>query len=493
MSTTSSTITSSSSSTPTSITTTSSASKSTTSSTSTSTTISTSKKWSLFIVATTTIRTLWKIICGNQTFMSSSDFIAKWSFENTFLDKTNNFNATPINSPSFVNSGYVNKALSLSSIANQYVTTSYIPLVNVSFTIEAWLYPTGFPNTMDHSILGLCTHPGSNQCLHLTIRKVGSLYKLYMAFFGDSCLGNGSVTANKWTHVAFVFDQTTLIQSLYLNGVLDNACIATAPLKSSIGNVTIGSSPGIVSAYGNNSFQGYIDELTIANQAKSSCEILDDASLAACFMFDSGFELIDSGPNDLQSQSNASFVSSGHSQQAISFNRSVSSYSQTSSFTGLGTTNKPFTISLWIRPRNLTGVVVHVSSTVSGGGWCLPFIGFATNGSLVAQIWSGMAKSVLGPRLAIASMSHIVETWSSTNGIRLYINGVLVGSELVATSTYSASGVQVYVTLGTILNGAGFCVVGLLGSTLPFDGEMDDLRIYSRELTASEVNILYLM
>ncbi|CAF3699645.1 unnamed protein product [Rotaria sp. Silwood1] len=448
MSTTSSTITSSSSSTPTSITTTSSASKSTTSSTSTSTTISTSKKWSLFIVATTTIRTLWKIICGNQTFMSSSDFIAKWSFENTFLDKTNNFNATPINSPSFVNSGYVNKALSLSSIANQYVTTSYIPLVNVSFTIEAWLYPTGFPNTMDHSILGLCTHPGSNQCLHLTIRKVGSLYKLYMAFFGDSCLGNGSVTANKWTHVAFVFDQTTLIQSLYLNGVLDNACIATAPLKSSIGNVTIGSIPGIVSAYGNNSFQ---------------------------------------------SQSNASFVSSGHSQQAISFNRSVSSYSQTSSFTGLGTTNKPFTISLWIRPRNLTGVVVHVSSTVSGGGWCLPFIGFATNGSLVAQIWSGMAKSVLGPRLAIASMSHIVETWSSTNGIRLYINGVLVGSELVATSTYSASGVQVYVTLGTILNGAGFCVVGLLGSTLPFDGEMDDLRIYSRELTASEVNILYLM
>ena len=49
------------------------------------------------------------------------------------------------------------------------------------------------------------------------------------------------------------------------------------------------------------------------NQTRSSCEILDDASFTTCFIFDSGLELVDSGPNGLGSRSSTLFVSSGHS------------------------------------------------------------------------------------------------------------------------------------------------------------------------------------
>ena len=230
------------------------------------------------------------------------------------------------------------------------------------------------------------------------------------------------------------------------------------------------------------------------NRARTPCEILEDASLVTCLMFDSGSELVDSGPNELQTSSTASYISNGHSQQAVTFNKSSSIYYQVSSLTSLGVSNQPFTIALWIRPRVMDGIVVHVSTASDGvGTWCIPFIGFASNGSLVAQAYDGVVKSAVGPELTFSTMSHIVETWSPTNGIRLFINGVLAASNSIGTTTYTASSVSNYATLGNTLSGATICFPGFAGSRSPFDGDIDDFRIYNRELTASEVNTLYLL
>ena len=160
-----------------------------------------------------------------------------------------------MNNPMFITNGYAKNALSLSASSNQYLITTFIPLSTTSFTIEAWIYPTGFPNTLDHSIFGLCSGPGPNQCLHLTIRKTASVFRLYFGFNTNDCLGNETLTINKWAHVAFVFDQSTLEQSIYLNGILDNRCTASATLAVNSGNATIGNIPLIVSTSGNNFFQ----------------------------------------------------------------------------------------------------------------------------------------------------------------------------------------------------------------------------------------------
>jgi hypothetical protein len=60
-----------------------------------------------------------------------------------------------------------------------------------------------------------------------------------------------------------------------------------------------------------------------------------------------------------------------------------------------------------------------------------------------------------------------------------------------STSIYTASGSSNYVTLANSLSGTGLCDPGLLGTSLPFNGDIDDLRIYSRAMTAAEVNTLY--
>jgi hypothetical protein len=186
-------------------------------------------------------------------------------------------------------------------------------------------------------------------------------------------------------------------------------------------------------------------------------------------------------------------MSSGHFAQALSFSGSSSSYFQINDLTSLGILNRPFSISLWIQPVSLSGVLVHVSSNPSGIGWCLPYIGFATNGSIVAQIFnSNGVISILGSftPVSTSTWSHIVQTWSSTNGLRLYIDNILVASSVSLATTYNTSAVSNYLTLGNILNG-GACYQGQIGTPTPYQGAMDDVRVYSQELSADDVCTLY--
>ena len=105
------------------------------------------------------------------------------------------------------------------------------------------------------------------------------------------------------------------------------------------------------------------------------------------------------------------------------------------------------------------------------------------------QVWnSTFAVYALGPILTINTWTHVVETFSLTNGLRLYVNGTLYAS-VPGISTYLASGVQNYLTVASTLTASiqtTFCTstgVLRLGS---YNGAVDELRVYNRELTAEE-------
>ncbi|CAF1020916.1 unnamed protein product [Rotaria sordida] len=430
--------------------------------------------------------------CLNQSWISSTNLLAKWEFDNNLIEDVSSSLTTSDQSPVYA-TGYVNEALLFDANANQSLTSPFITLTSSSFTIDAWIYPTGFPNTQDHSIVGLCPSTTTYECLHLTIHENGGKY-LYLGFYGDDCEGNTVISLNEWIHVAFLFEVNSLTQSIYLNGKLDVSRTAGGPFKANTDSVTIGNIPGLDSFAGPNYFQGMIDRLAITSRVKSECEILEEATLSTYFTFNSGISFNDSGPNSLSAiGSSVSFVSTGHSLEAISFSGSTSSYFQISGVTSLGITNRPFSISLWIRPRSLSGTIVHVSANSSGLGWCYPFLGFATNGSIVAQMYNSNVKSVIGPSISVTSdWTHIVETWSSTNGLRLYVNNILVASTTAMATSYIASSVQNYVTLANSLSGTGICGAGLLGSMSPYNGDIDEFRIYSRELTAADICTLYI-
>jgi len=232
--------------------------------------------------------------------------------------------------------------------------------------------------------------------------------------------------------------------------------------------------------------------MTVLNRTRSACEILEIATLVAHFTFDTGLFLNDSGPNSLQPETLLiSSNSSGRYSQAITFDGSNSSYYRISNFTALGTRNQPFSISLWLQPTFLKGIVVHVSSSKNGSIWCMPFLGFVGNNTLQAQIWNGSSVvSVKDPTHSVVTSvwSFVVQTWSPTNGLRLYINKTLVALHLYRI--YDASLLPNYIILGNALKGAGTCSTGGVNNS-SYRGDMDDFRVYSRELSPDDVYTLY--
>ncbi len=125
-----------------------------------------------------------------------------------------------------------------------------------SFTIEAWLYPIGFPNTLDHSIIGLCPVAAAQNCLFLTIRKTSGGRYFYFGFYSSNDLTGTIFVKNlQWVHVAFVFDQNTLEQSIYVDGYLDNRSTALTSLLASTGTFEIGHVMNIEPTYGSNYFR----------------------------------------------------------------------------------------------------------------------------------------------------------------------------------------------------------------------------------------------
>ena len=227
---------------------------------------------------------------------------------------------------------------------------------------------------------------------------------------------------------------------------------------------------------------------------QSSCEVLERATLAAYFKFDSLSPYTDSGPNALTATWSTNLIINGYRNQAVSLMGTSASYFQVSDLTALGISNQPFSITLWIQPQTLSGTLVHLSSSAAGtGSTCFPLLGFAANGAIIAQVLTGNGTVVTatGPVLSVSSSwIPVVQTWSAASGLKLYVNNTLVSS--IAASAFLGSGTTSnYATLGGCLSGCGSCSSGLVGTPGPFRGAIDDWRIYSRELSSDDVCALY--
>ncbi|CAF0933382.1 unnamed protein product [Rotaria sordida] len=229
-------------------------------------------------------------------------------------------------------------------------------------------------------------------------------------------------------------------------------------------------------------------------RVKSSCEILEQATLVARFTFDNATTpFLDSGPNLTPANAfSYSLVPGPKSSTAISFSGSNRSYFQAVGFTTLSLSNHEFSIAMWIKPQSQSGTIIHISTASNGtGAGCMPFMGLATNELLVVQIPISKSVSLLSSPITLNVWSHIVQTWSPASGLRLYVNNVMVSSLPTANLFLPYSQSPVYVTLGNGLPASVSCRQGILNSTIPFTGAIDDFRVYNRELTASDICAIY--
>ncbi|CAF3933455.1 unnamed protein product, partial [Adineta steineri] len=415
-----------------------------------------------------------------------------YTFDQTPDDYYGNYDAVPVNNPQYVSPGYNGRGYAIRLLSNksQYlIIANYMDFYNTSLTVEAWIYPlavlTSTTSYVDMIIYAQTNTTAQYQYMWMMLKHG----KSYGTFFYDDISGSTTFQVNRWQHIAFTYDYATTTQVVYINGVVDGTNTLAPPCLITSGIQTIGSYPPI---YNGGFFDGYIDQLEILfNRAKTSAEILDDATLVGYYSMDClSYPSWDSGPNQITGVAiGLTSGDGGRIGQSYLFN-TTSSYFQMTGLVLLGQSYSPFSFAMWLRPiLSVTsgGTILHISSNANGTGWCIPFIGLSLQGQLLALGYNGSSTDqIIGPVLVVGQWVHIVETYSQLNGIRLYINGILYGQ--TNAYFYGASGVPMTATLGQPLKGTGCLHGGVQAGN--YRGDIDEFYIYSRELSQTDITTL---
>ncbi|CAF1603288.1 unnamed protein product [Adineta ricciae] len=423
-----------------------------------------------------------------------------WQFDKNALDSISNHHGVTVNSPSYVTPGITGNgyALKVNRNQTQYVTVSTNQSFHdVSFTIEMWIYPIRLTKS---DIFGLFSQYDSMEKYHF-LRLTIQDSRLYMGFYNDGLECRTELVINTWYHVAFVYDYRSRSQNIYLNGNQDCHRSAAGSFKRSQGPIHIGThfqnvyncfdgeTNSVLKTENNEEFLidclyifSLIDNVALTMRTKTDMEILDDATLITWHSFDS-VSWKDSSTFGLTATANNVNLVSGKVNHALNFNSS-SAYYQISGFVLLGISNRSYSISLWIkRASNSGGVLVHLSTQINGTGWCTTLMGFQVNGQFVVNNGNFSENILVVRLLPINVWTHIVVTYSLRNGLILYINGIFYGT--TGEIPYTTSGEASILTLGNLLSGSS-CYRGSITSDV-YVGDIDEFRVYSRELSTTDV------
>jgi hypothetical protein len=147
-----------------------------------------------------------------------------YTFDNTPNDYYGNYNAVPVNNPTYVSPGYNGRgyAIQILAASSQCLTiANYMNFYRRSLTVEAWIYPlavyTGNPYV--DMIVYAQTYAGAQGYYMWMMLRNGSNYG---AFFADDVWGPTLFIANRWQHIAFTYNYATGTQVVYINGVAGN-------------------------------------------------------------------------------------------------------------------------------------------------------------------------------------------------------------------------------------------------------------------------------
>ncbi len=368
--------------------------------------------------------------------------------------------------------------------------------VSTSFTMSGWvkLAATG----EDSAIFDSGTQ--SNHWL-VQIESVSNKIDFVERAIADN-VSNTSLTAGTWYHVVVVKsgDSGTNL-TFYLNGQADGT--------ASVGSVTVPSGNKTIGNWTESNaqtFNGGIDEVHIYNRALSATEVAalytqtaltKKASASTTGLV--GYWRLNEGAGtqayDSTQSYNTGTLKNGATWAAGKFGSGLKldstddyvSIPDSSTLEGFSA----LTVCGWGKLNNYPvvdgGIVATKSMTAEGALVSDPYtlwgLAVATDGTVNFQISTGSAGSrkifSTAGTVPLNAWNHLCGTYDHTT-MRIYINGN------ADANTLSAS-----ITVGT--NSIDTRIGGLLANTYTdvWPGTLDDVRIYSRALSAAEIAALY--
>ena len=145
-----------------------------------------------------------------------------------------------------------------------------------------------------------------------------------------------------------------------------------------------------------------------------------------------------------------------------------------------------FTFAAWVKPDVVSGYRVLCTIGAGSNKYCWIYVD--PSGLLWASIFAtGETASITRNTGAVVSANtwqHVVFTWdggTAYTSIKIYVDGTQADSSSSGTGTFTASS----------SNSLTVYFGDRRGSSNAFDGRMDEVRLYSRALSAGDVTELY--
>jgi pimeloyl-ACP methyl ester carboxylesterase len=408
-------------------------------------------------------------------------------------------------SPSHLNNGTVNGAIltsdrkGLANSAYNFDGSSSISanlgsdLSTTENTLSVWLVISGSGNSNPRIVgVGPSGTPGQNYALILDGTGNPRRLEYYSGQGGGINLFSTSTLSNstEWKHITATFKNN--VARFYINGVFDSQANGTNGLSTFSSSILqIGRSIS-----GTDGFNGKLDDIRIYNRALTDTEVqalyqaeappIDiSTSLVAHYKMDGNAQDASGNSNHGTAQNGVTFGTDrfGNAGKAASFDGVddwISTNMQQTNIVG-------YTISSWVKSTDSDFTIINNRGPVNQGGK-----------SLTLRYWEGKWAIVIdGDYIFIGktfpyslqnTWINITTTWDkgndtsfSPNQFKIFINGVLVNSSDYSTGSASIP----YNPNGNLKIGYHEAFSNF------FEGNLDDLRIYNRALTDTEVQALY--
>jgi prepilin-type N-terminal cleavage/methylation domain-containing protein len=349
-------------------------------------------------------------------------------------------------------------------------------------TVAAWVNNTNADTVFRNIItkFGGCSNASAT---YLLAKTTAGKLQFVVGGVITTATSTPALNDGAWHHVAARISGTTI--TLYVDGVADSTTGTTSARPSNPSTQTwIGD---IQPCPGTTSWKGLLDDVRIYNRALSTSEVSQlaagtdvSSSLVGYWKFDetSGTTAADSsGAGNNGTQSTGPTPSTDvpttrfTNARSLSFDGVSNHVSLADDPLDFGTSN--YSVSVWIKTSVLTDMAVVSKDPGGGGGY---------------GIWlSSAGKAYFVSR---ASVSKYKDTGVSTTVVADGNWHHIVGARNGGTLTLWIDGVQENSNTGVSgsTSNAQTATIGTWHSSLyPFAGKVDDVRLYNRALSASEI------
>ena len=419
----------------------------------------------------------------SPTATDETGLVGYWKLNGDVVDSSGKGNDGVITSATSTSAGRWSSAYDFDGIDDKInITQPNWNLLNTSITVSVWAKPNIVNSWTQAGLLTKRVNGGNQWDLGIT--NIGNVrFNVFNVTDSYSYAYGGTAEAGKWNHIVGTYDNANI--KVYLNGVQVHTSPWTSPISGAATNICAG-----VEITNGRYFNGTIDEIRIYNRSLSDSEIkelylskglvgywkMDADQRNATSTFDS------SGYNNHGLITGATFTNEGRFKEGYKFDGSndfiTVSHSNSVTYNNSGN----FSWGGWFNPSVLSPYNVYIAKANS-------LVTAFRNSDYTLWLYTGKWYCAMGnvsiydetsspTNATVGQWQHVMCVRNNT-GLYLFVNGAPQGTP---DTSLIIGGVD---TTNPLYIGKDN------GGSYPVNGTIDEVRIYNRALTATEVAGLY--